>query len=390
MKPYTLLLSLVLLTGFVVSPANAKEVTVRFYSESVSVQYSPSIQTDFSPIAERLSIINYYRHLETLDFEPLLASLEVERERLKLNDWLYYELLYLVINELYKKSSAVKKELTSWYILSQEGFDTRISYLSEKVNVYIYTKDELFEVAMIQEGDRTFVNLTNIYNQKVSRQELDLLYFPEAHGSRAFGFYLDNFPDLRPLKRSRQLSFYYNKATYSMKVKIDQTIIAIMQRYPVLQERKYMDIPLSSTVSGSLLPKLEHMLKDKSPTEAIKLLVAFTRSSFSYMEDEEQFGIAKPMIADEVFYYPFSDCEDRSALFYVLVKELLDLPMVIIAFEDHLTIGVALPQFEGEAIHFRGNNYYICDPTGPANTDIVGVIPSEYEDKPFEIIGYYY
>ena len=36
-----------------------------------------------------------------------------------------------------------------------------------------------------------------------------------------------------------------------------------------------------------------------------ELLAAFTRSSFAYKEDKEYFGYSKPMVAEEVFLYPF-------------------------------------------------------------------------------------
>lgn len=374
---------------FVSLRISAKDVNIQFYSESLSVSYSPTILSEFYVANDELSIINYYHHLETLDFQTLLDDLDQLKERLKLNDWLYFELLQHAVNTIYKKESSFKQALVTWFLLSKEGFDSRVAYQKEHAYVYVYTTDDLYEVPMIRAADRTFVNLTAIYNQKRFRQALQLVGFPKKINNKSFSFSLDQFPQLKPHKKNKQIKFYHDKTTYSMKVKIDQTVIAFMQRYPVFNEKKYMDIPLSSTLASSLLPKLNHMLKGKNTKEALQLLVAFTRSSFQYKEDESQFGIAKPMIAEEVFYYPYSDCEDRSALFYVLVKELLDLPMVIIAFEDHLTIGVAIPQFQGDSIRFNGNDYYICDPTGPINNAIVGVFPQEYIDKPFEIIGFY-
>ena len=82
------------------------------------------------------------------------------------------------------------------------------------------------------------------------------------------------------------------------------------------------------------------------------------------------------MIADEVFFYPYSDCEDRSALFYALVRELLDLPMIVVAFPDHLTVAVSLEEeLPGAVISYQGRRYYICDPTGPVNSSEIGIFP---------------
>ena len=95
------------------------------------------------------------------------------------------------------------------------------------------------------------------------------------------------------------------------------------------------------------------------------------------------------MVAEEVFLYPYSDCEDRSALYVRLVQELLGLPMIILAYPDHLTVGVALPQTKGGFVRYKSKAYYICDPTGPANSAVVGEVPEGYEDTPFDIIKEY-
>jgi hypothetical protein len=72
-----------------------------------------------------------------------------------------------------------------------------------------------------------------------------------------------------------------------------------------------------------------------------------------------------------------------------LVKELIDLPMIIVAYSDHLTIGVKLKNNQGKLLHHNGETYTICDPTGPNNSDKVGIYPKGYERKSYEIIGSY-
>jgi hypothetical protein len=134
------------------------------------------------------------------------------------------------------------------------------------------------------------------------------------------------------------------------------------------------------------LPQFQEILKNKTEKEALEILASFTRSAFQYKNDNDYFGKNKPMIGDEVFYYPYSDCEDRSALFYYLVNELLRLPMIVIAYDDHLTIAVATSRSLGDAIYFKNKKYYICDPTGPSNSEKIGKAPVGYTHQKFEIL----
>jgi len=95
------------------------------------------------------------------------------------------------------------------------------------------------------------------------------------------------------------------------------------------------------------------------------------------------------MVADELFFYAFSDCEDRSALFFSLVKELLGLPMIVIAYEDHLSIAVSSTGLMGSTIAYNGKRFVFCDPTGPRLSSTIGKIPKGYENQDFKIIGAY-
>lgn len=77
------------------------------------------------------------------------------------------------------------------------------------------------------------------------------------------------------------------------------------------------------------------------------------------------------MTPEEALYYEYTDCEDRSALFYYLVKELLDLPMVILKYPNHVNIAVKIDNVPGQSVIYEGNKYYVCEPSNTRdNTDV--------------------
>jgi hypothetical protein len=63
--------------------------------------------------------------------------------------------------------------------------------------------------------------------------------------------------------------------------------------------------------------------------------------------------------------------------------------MIVIAYEDHLSIAVSAPNLRGDAVTYNGQVFVFCDPTGPQNSSEIGRIPPGYEDQTFEIIGSY-
>lgn len=373
-------------------PVHAEDlqtVTLSFYSKPLTISYAADLLKPTLAKMEDKQMVLYFNQLKKTNYKALLDDLQHKKTQLGLNDWLYYDLMHQSVQLIFANKTKSEQTLLSWFLLSQAGFDTRLTYLDDQAFVYVYTQDEVFEVPMIEDNGRIFVNISSIHLGIKSQPALYLLnYAPNSNG-KPFRFYLNQLPLLEQQISKKSLSFQYGKETIRLDLELDQNIVKLMETYPFISEREYLEVPLSNTVSNSLFPQLKNLIKDKSVQEAIELLVCFTRSSFEYKEDKEHFGKSKPMIADEVFHYRYSDCEDRSALFYCLVKELLNLPMIIVAFPDHLTIGVALPGFIGDSVQYDGRDYFICDPTGPANSTVIGEFPYGYEDAGFKIIGQY-
>ena len=365
-------------------------VVVDFYGEKIPLRFHSDMNIRYSGAIQEESMIGYYKRLDQSSFYVILDELDRYQQTYNLNDWLYYKLMKAAVKEFYPSSTKVQVELTTWFLLSKKGWNTRLAYSGPNVFVYVFTEDELFEIPMIDDDGKTFVNLTGIGLKNKLRQGIYMLNFTPGPNGAAFSFYLQSLPRFQPNQETRSFSFYFKGQKYQIDIEVDKRIKMLMDDYPIFAENEYLEVPFSETVENSLIPQLKVFLQGKSEAEALEFLVAFTRSSFRYKKDQEYFGDSKPMIAEEVFHYPFSDCEDRSALFYRLVKELLDLPMLIIAYPDHLTIAVAFsPERGGDVIRFRGRNYYICDPTGPVNSTEIGWIPKEFRNSKFEIIGTY-
>ena len=387
MPNYLLFFALLVTAG----NAFAARVHVPFYSESVAVDYAPELLViDGRPRGQLPPYLTArYREFSQADYYTLLNSLQDTRTALRLNDWLYFDLMQRAVRAAYPRASEVDRRALSWFLLCQSNFDARLTYLGDTVWINTYTDEELFEVGMIEEGTKRLVNLSSLLREEYDGEQLYLLnYIPNPDG-QSFSFDLDRLPKLRPRYTERTYQFDTRLARHRLRVRTDQTVVDVMRKYPFLDEEKYIDAPLSEALVKSLLPQLRKKMAPLSERERVQFLAAFTRMSFGYKTDEEHFGRSRPMIADEVLAYPYSDCEDRSALFYALAKELIGAPMLVLAYPDHVTVAVATEAVLGDAVVHRGRKYYICDPTGPSNSDRVGRFPKGYAERRYEILSSY-
>lgn len=377
---------LALLFGHSFAVAEVRTVEFNFYSEKIRLNYNTDLLQVAKPIVEGKNIKNYYSLLQRTAHQLLLNDLKIRRDALALNDWLYYELMRAATEQIFAGRSNAEKNLLLWFCMSESGFDTRVTFREQRVFVCVYTQSEIYEAPLIEDRGRTFVNLS-ASNTKADEDGVFLLDFAAKPNGKSFVFGLGGFSGLKPQVEKKLLGFTYKGQNYSLEVNFDRNLVRMLERHPLIDEREYLKSPMSEVLRSSLLPQLTQLIQGKSGMEALELLTVFTRSCFKYKEDKEYFGRSKPMVPDELFHYPFSDCEDRSALYYALVKELLGWPMLIIGFPDHLTIAVSIPEFDGDAIEYQGRKYYFCDPTGPANSAEIGRLPEEFIGQEYEILG---
>jgi hypothetical protein len=114
----------------------------------------------------------------------------------------------------------------------------------------------------------------------------------------------------------------------------------------------------------SLLTQLKPIVEGQSETEAVNRLLRFVQTAFQYKTDDDQFREENYLFPLETLHYPYSDCEDRAAIFAWLTESLLKLDVVILDFPGHIATAVEFSQpAQGDSWKFNGKRYTVADPT---------------------------
>jgi hypothetical protein len=370
------------------NPANYQRFSLPFYAQPVTVTFDPAMRVSEPRTLNNSSIRSVYNQLQRRPTQVLLNQLLAAKGRYALNDFLFFKLARNTVSVIYEGESPLAQEITLYKLLIDSGFDARLTFRGDRIFVNVHTKEDLFEVPIIEAKGRTYANISCLDGDCKGRQRLYIFNDHPNPRGKSFGFQLRKWPELARQPVNRDLRFSFHGVPQDLRVTFDKTMVDIMSDYPFIHEYCYLETPLSPTLAGSLLPQLRGYMEGMDQQQQLELLTSFTRSAFAYKEDSEYFGRSKPMVPEELFGYSYSDCEDRSALFYALVRDLLDLPMAVIAYDDHLTVAVG-SDMPGDSFFYRGQRYVFCDPTGPRNSSRIGQIPPGYENKTFNVIGTY-
>ena len=369
-----------------------KSESIDFFSQEIDVQYNSNMMVDARSCIKIKCIEQFKEQMEVTDYQTLLDNLKAHKTELKLNDWLYFELLYATVQDIYEAKDANIQTLTIAFLMAKSGYDVRMSTVGLKhLFLYVKTNDMVYGVPLIRADRQTFINVTTI-KSKISMggswmNDTELFW---NKGGKGMDMKLTHLPVFKGNIIDKRISFDYNGQTHHIETKVNHSIKEMMAAYPRLKELTYIQTPLSDFSKKTLLPQLRARLAKMSQKESLEFLAAFTRS-FEYKWDHDFSDINLPMIADEVLISEFSDHEDRVALYYQLVIELLDLPMLVLSYMDDTksTIAVATDEVLGKPIDFAGQAYYICDPTGPNNSTAIGKFPTAFSTSDVEVMGTY-
>ena len=155
-----------------------------------------------------------------------------------------------------------------------------------------------------------------------------------------------------------------------------------------MSELGYATASISPTLKESLYPQLQSLLEGKSTRESLEILVSFTRQGFAFKSDWAVYDDDHPMYAEQLFFSEYSDHEDRCALLYNLINDLLDLPMLVLThYNNDMTIGIEWTGDADRTFEHKGKQYLICDPTVPSYSSKIGEFPNGLTPMTARILG---
>jgi len=332
-------------------------IMVDFYGQKLALAPFSALPANAAPNTK--NIIAFYKdYLANKDLQNTTVLLFQLAGKLQLNDWGRYCLLRTAAGNIFP--NPFNRVLYSWISLLKEGYDVKIGYNRENAYLLIASGEKMYNTTYtVIKGNRYYL----ITNPGEVTPATGLTSYEAAwpEATRPVSLFMDEMPNL-PFKRVAIHRYFFGKDTIT--VRLNMSLIDFLKDYPDCELRVCFNAPLSVEAAKSLDQTLKPLLNAKSETEKVDLLLQFIQQKMPYATDEAQFGKEKYLFADESFYYPFTDCDDRVVVLSSLVKRYLGLKTIGLEYPSHVSLGVRFStEVNGDYIVFQGDKYYICDPT---------------------------
>ncbi|MBS1271876.1 MAG: hypothetical protein MAGBODY4_01008 [Candidatus Marinimicrobia bacterium] len=343
-------------------PEKYQTIEFQFFGTPVQVKYDRQIGSPVEENIDQESISGFWKSLGTADTKSLIDHTEEYRKSLKLNDWGYAIFVHHLGENLYENSPN-SATLFAWFMLLKSGYDVRVGYYEDTVYLLLPSENTLYSIPFLTIAGTKYYIMP--LDGRSSHVKGITTYKEDYPGkSRPISFRLDASPAITENRNTREFRFEYLGEQYTIEVPVNRNITEFYDTYPQADIPIYFQSAMSPHTAKSLVEELRPVIADETETRAVNLLLRFVQTAFKYQTDAQQFGKENYLFPEETLYYPASDCEDRSALFAYLVRNLLGLEVIGLDYPGHIATAVKFSSDVGrDSITYDGQTYTICDPT---------------------------
>lgn len=352
-----------------IARTHARQLDTEFLGERISVRAEWLPDLRLTAGVNEAHITRAYHILNRVSIPVLLRDLKRTASERRLNDWGYLQWVHTVTGYIYPHDDAARNLATSW-IMQQSGYRSTVSYDGDRVHLLVQTQQTLYGHSYLDiSGIRMYV--VNPLGSIPDVRSAHIFEPRTSRSGRALDMRIQQVPNLPGQSRTRTLSFKYGTKRYTGTIEVNRRVARFYYSYPLVDWSVYIAAPISDEAIRSLETILRQPLREVSPRhgwtmkmEQANLLLHFVQSAFPYRADSESIGKEHYAFAEEMLALPYSDCEDRSALYATLVRELLNVEAVGLLFPGHAAVGVDFGRSApGASVQVEGTRYLVCDPS---------------------------
>lgn len=372
---------------------NAQNFSFEFYDGTFNFEVQPAVIIPLQKVVSAHAIYDFYNQINSTNYLSVTNALTAYKEKHKLNDWIYYQLVRKTAEQLSpKKDNYFRYTLYKWFLLNKSGYDARLAIGNEQIIFYVRNEEDISDIPFFSIDHKKYMCLNyhdygKLFKMAEAYKPVNII-IPEATNS--FSYKVTRMPDFKPERyEEKEVEFSYRQKVYHFKLKVNDEVQAIFKNYPGVDFETYFNIPLSRETYSSLIPILKENLKGMDQKKGVDYLMRFTRYAFLYENDEQNFGMEKRLSPEQTLSNKYSDCDDRAALFFFLVKEIYNLPMVALLYPTHLTMAVQFDKPIGNFIIYNGKKYSFCEPTPQLQDLKIGQLSAKLKNVKYEIVYAY-
>ncbi len=313
-------------------------------------------------------ILTFTKKWNPAYLQEIADSIGSYAQLIQLNDAGIYLYTSEVTERLYPKNTNAAK-ITTAILMQKLGFRVHSVIREEEVALMVNTRQKLYEVPRLQaenfESEEWY-----LWQPKEKETKSGKIMTPGMSTLipyKAIDLNIYEIPNWGESKLEKKIYYYdaVSKTRDTFEIRLNSGYVKFLGALPQMSPAVYFNAVVSRELQESLIAQLKVRLAPFRSYEALGWLLRFVQNAFPYQTDELQFQKEKAMFIEEAVIYPYTDCEDRSVLFGILVREVLNREVIGLDFPGHMAVAVQTPKKEarGALLRYNGKIFMACDPS---------------------------
>lgn len=332
----------------------------KYCGEKITIDYDPAIRNVIVNSEGRQKVSDYWQKMSSVNYQGIVNQLMSYKQKFNLNDFGYYQLTEKLAESVFTfDNQSSMRVLLTWFIMVRSGYDIRIAYNANHFALLIPSFQTVYGKSYLTIGNMKFYLFTPF-------DEKEIFTYEKTYESANYpvDFCIKTAMKFTGTPVKKELEFKFREKSYPINVLYDPGVIEFYKNYPQVDAEIYFDAAVSVNTKQSLDDAFKPVISSMKQEDAVNFLLTFVQKGFAYKTDPEQFGREKFFFAEELFFYPACDCEDRSVLFSYLVRHLLSLKMVGLEAPEHIFTAIHFTTDAfGDYLTYQGDSYIVADPT---------------------------
>ena len=344
------------------------KIDFTFYGTNLSARINRSNIPQLEDL-DSVRVESAMSRLMKADMSATIEDLKKLKADLHLNDWGYLKLL-----EAFSFSAAKTSDAATmlWgYLYGKSGYGMRLMKIEGK----------LYLATLIQEDirDYPFVRMDKI-PYYIIKKDLGTVkvtalsdYIPDYE--RAMSLELFEPPTLSKNMTDPIQIGSLQYPDWNFQFCLNGNLIKFYNDYPRFSygdgtEDDFMtrwtmraEMPFSDDIKSQLYPKLKKLIEGLSQKAATERILEWIQTGFKYASGQKYWEDKTDYFPEETMSSSKNISKDRAVLMARLVKDLLDLQVVLLYFDEHLSCAVHFTDgsAEGYSVDYEGKRYVICE-----------------------------
>ena len=362
--------------------------TFYFYGTTMEARWGDANKFKFSSTSiNKQELSDAYKFFSDKKFKNLLFDCLEIRDKYDLCDWAYYKMLQAMTETIFGKGTNESLFLQG-VLLGQSGYSMRFAIDNLTNHLYLLCKinEEVSNFPTFSDKDDGTVYY--LFEKDLKTNDLD--FCPKSYkGEQEMSLKIPALPKLDN-KLTDEKVIYDRNNTIRLSYQINQNLINFFDDYPIHYRDSdlftrwvnYANSPVSKEIRNYVYPKLWNKIKDYIPDHidhAADIILSWIcpihidefkkepedgQIGIRYIDDNIFPGYDRTFFPDETLKYTGGDCEDHAILFSRIIRDLLELDVVLVYFPNHLATAVRFDKdVKGSCVDVDGVKYTICDPT---------------------------